>query len=199
MFVPVSGLTDEAVLEFPIGRWDHQLLKANNVSMKEYDDTRVAYNRLSKASKAETAAMHKERYLVQKRLLITTLLELRAAADTKHQKANTSMATAQTALVRVASDGASALALAERLADCLRSQGSSLEETKVRMDAATADYEAAFGALQAPLPDAQADALPVPSSAETSAAASQVSGALLKLATGIAGAPRARGRRKRVK
>ena len=148
----------------------------------------------ARPAKPKRGRRTKERYLIQKRLLVTTLLELRAAADTKHQKANTSMATAQTALVRVASDGASALALAEQLADCLRSQGSALAETKVGMDAATTDYEAAFGALQAPLTDAQADGLPVPSSAETSAAAAQVFRALLKLAAGDCQLPLARAR-----
>ena len=73
-------MTDAAVLETWISRWDHQLLKSNSVPTADYDKARDAYQKLSTASKPETRAAHQEQYLVQKRLLLTKLMELRAAA-----------------------------------------------------------------------------------------------------------------------
>ena len=91
--VPVSGMTDAAVLEYKLHRWDYQLLKTHNVPMADYDKARSAYQQLSSTSKAETKAAHQEQYLVQRRLLLTKLMELRAAALAKGTELRTASAT----------------------------------------------------------------------------------------------------------
>ena len=80
MSVPVSEMTDAAVLVFWMSRWDYQLLKTNDVPTADYAKAKVAYQQLTKATKAETRAAHEAQFLVQKRLLLTKLMELRAAA-----------------------------------------------------------------------------------------------------------------------
>ena len=80
MSVPVRDWTNEAVLEYRLLRWDYQILKKNDVPMADYDRTRDQFTRLNKGSKAETKTAHTANFLEQKRLLLTKLLELRAAA-----------------------------------------------------------------------------------------------------------------------
>ena len=81
MFVPASGWTDAAVLEYRLGRWDYKLLTTNKVPTVDLDYARDAYTKLTKASKAEKRAALTEKLLFQKRLILTKLLELRAAAS----------------------------------------------------------------------------------------------------------------------
>ena len=78
--VPVSELTDAAVLAFRLSRWDYQLLKTNDAPTADYAKANVAHRQLTNANKAETRAAREAELLVQKRLLLTKLLELRAAA-----------------------------------------------------------------------------------------------------------------------
>ena len=80
MSVPVRDWTNEAVLEYRLLRWDYQLLKKHDVPLADYDRTRDQFTRLNKGSKAETKTAHTANFLEQKRLLLTKLLELRAAA-----------------------------------------------------------------------------------------------------------------------
>ena len=78
--VPVSEMTDAAVLAFWLSRWDYQLLKTHDVLTADFTKAIAAYHKLTKATKAETRATCEAEFLVQKRLLIGKLLELRAAA-----------------------------------------------------------------------------------------------------------------------
>ena len=80
MSVTVRDWTNEAVLEYRLLRWDYQILKKNDVPMADYDGTRDQFTRLNKGSNAETKTAHTANFLEQKRLLLTKLLELRAAA-----------------------------------------------------------------------------------------------------------------------
>ena len=80
MSVPVRDWTNDAVLEYRLLRWDYQLLKTHHVPLADYDRTRDQFTRLNKGSKAETKTVHSENFLEQKRLLLTKLQELRAAA-----------------------------------------------------------------------------------------------------------------------
>ncbi len=80
MSVPVRDWTNAAVLEFRLFRWDYQLLKKHDVPLADYDRTRDQFTRLNKGSKAETKTVHSENFLEQKRLLLTKLQELCAAA-----------------------------------------------------------------------------------------------------------------------
>ena len=80
MSLTSTDLTDAAVLRYKLTRWDNELLKENDYSRADYDKARSAYQQLSSTSKAETKAAHQEKYLVQRRLLLAKLLELRAAA-----------------------------------------------------------------------------------------------------------------------
>ena len=56
------------------------VLKTHHVSLADYDRSRDQFTRLNKVSKAETKTVHSENFLEQKRLLLTKLQELCAAA-----------------------------------------------------------------------------------------------------------------------
>ena len=93
--VPVSEMTDAAVLAFRLSRWDYQLLKSNDVPTAAYTNANVAHRQLTGANKAETRAAREADLLVQKRLLLTKLLGLRAAAG---QAMNQDLRTASAAI-----------------------------------------------------------------------------------------------------
>ena len=88
--------TNAAVLEYRLLRWDYQLLKTHHVPLADYDRTRDQFTRLNKGSKAETKTVHSENFLEQKRLLLTKLQELRAAAG---QAMNEDLRAARAAII----------------------------------------------------------------------------------------------------
>ena len=96
MSVPVRDWTNAAVLEYRLLRWDYQLLKTHHVPLADYDRTRDQFTRLNKGSKAETKTVHSENFLEQKRLLLTKLQELRAAAG---QAMNEDLRAARAAII----------------------------------------------------------------------------------------------------
>ena len=83
---PVSSWTDTAVMQYNLHRWDHQLLKTHGFPMADYEKAREQFVRLAKRSKAEKKAANQATYLAEKRLLLTKLLELRAAAGQAMRK-----------------------------------------------------------------------------------------------------------------
>ena len=101
MSVPVRDWTNAAVLKYHLLRWDYQSLKTHDVPLANYDRTRDLFTRLNKGSKAKTKIAHSENLLEQKRLLLTKLLELRAAAG---QAMNEDLRAASAALT-VAKEG----------------------------------------------------------------------------------------------
>ena len=106
--VPVSELTDAAVLAFRLSRWDYQLLKTNDAPTADYAKANVAHRQLTNANKAETRAAREAELLVKKRLLLTKLLELRAASG---QAMNRDLCTSSAAIT-LAKDGADSSAAA---------------------------------------------------------------------------------------
>ena len=77
---PLNEMTDAAVLERWLSRWDHQLLKTHGVPTAAYEKAKTTYLGLNKRNKPETVAETKATFVVEKRQLIAKLEELRAAA-----------------------------------------------------------------------------------------------------------------------
>ena len=84
--MPVSEMTDAAVLAFRLSRWDYQLLRTHDVPMADHDNARDSYHKLTKLTKADTKAAVQATYVSQKRQLLTKLQELRAAAGQAMKK-----------------------------------------------------------------------------------------------------------------
>ena len=78
--VPVSEMTDVAVMAFWLSRWDYQLLKTHDIPTTAFTKAKTAYQQRTGAITAETRAAREAEFLLQKRQLIGKLLELRAAA-----------------------------------------------------------------------------------------------------------------------
>ena len=68
MTVPVSDMTDTAVLERRLVRWDYELLKTHNVPTADYEKANADYRKLSNTTKPETRAAYQATLLVQKLL-----------------------------------------------------------------------------------------------------------------------------------
>ncbi len=83
---PVSEMTDAAVLTFRLSRWDYQLLRTHGIPMADYDKANDAFRSLSKANKADTKAARQAEFLVQKRLILGKVQELRAGAGQAMKK-----------------------------------------------------------------------------------------------------------------
>ena len=78
--VPVAEWTDEAVLGYDVGRWDHALLKMADYDLQDYKKARHSFNNIQPKTRPETAERCQKEFLQSKRTLLTKLMELRAAA-----------------------------------------------------------------------------------------------------------------------
>ena len=86
MSVSDCDMSDAAVLQTRINKWDYQLLQTHDIQIADYDKARKSYHSLSKATKAPTRAASEAAYLAEKRLIIDKLKELRAGAGQAMKK-----------------------------------------------------------------------------------------------------------------
>ena len=77
---PVAEWTDEAVLDYDVGRWDHALLRMADFDIKDYEKARKTFKGTGPKSRPETVERVKQEFIQAKRPLLTKLMELRAAA-----------------------------------------------------------------------------------------------------------------------
>ena len=90
---PISEWTDEAVLEYDVGRWDHALLRMAAFGLQDYEKARKSFKNIQARTKAETAERCRKERLQAKRALLTKLMELRdGAAKAKSTELRTASA-----------------------------------------------------------------------------------------------------------
>ena len=76
---PVAEWTEEAVLGYDVGRWDHAMLKMADFDIQDYERARKSFTSKGAKSRPETVERAKQEFLQAKRTLLVELMELRAA------------------------------------------------------------------------------------------------------------------------
>ena len=77
---PAAEWTDEAVLAYDVGRWDHAMLKKAGFDTNDYEQARLKYRQCGPKCKPESVAKAKQAFLLAKRALLVELMALRIAS-----------------------------------------------------------------------------------------------------------------------